>query len=756
MVSHSDSALALAAHGFRVFPLKADSKLPAVKAWPDIATDDAETIRALWADMPAANVGIYTNAYRDRHMCVVDIDMKNGNNGLDEFMRLADEHGGDIPVTRTVISTTGGIHLYFTTPFPIKSGAGELAPGIDTRGSGGYVVAPGATLGGKSYVLGNHADIAECPEWLLKILPKKTDKPKERSAAVLSFPVNIDAATRRAVDYLENQAPLGVRGARDTPTYVVACKVKDFGLDESACLEVMLEHWNDRCAPPWVPDELKVKVANAYRYGQEAPGVAAPEGQFDPLPDEPEGKKPPLVLDVKAPMEAARKFAATAYPAADGRDCTLVHHRGAFYAWDRSRYVEAEPAAIRSKVYGFLGGAYVRQRDGSELEPFQPNQNRVGHVIDALQAAVHIDARLEAPAWLDGRNVPAGELIACRNGLLHVPTRTLTPHTAAFFNVNALSFDYDEHAPEPRQWLDFLHSIWPDDNEARDCLQEIVGYLLTHDTSQQKLFLLIGPKRSGKGTIGRVVAELVGTDNAVGPTLGSLATQFGVAPLIGKQVAVIADARLGGRADQHAIAERLLSVSGEDAVTVDRKFRDPYTGKLSTRFLIMSNELPRLADASGALSSRFIIVTMRNSFIGREDPGLTARLLGELPSIFNWALEGLRRLQQRGYFVPPSSSREAVEDLEALTSPIGAFIKECCELDPAAETDTDGMFNAWRQWCGEQGRDRPGSKASFGRDLLAALPALKKAQPRRGDGSRHRVYVGIKLLVDEWGQPVKP
>src|SRR3984893_1143102 len=118
------------------------------------------------------------------------------------------------------------------------------------------------------------------------------------------------------------------------------------------------------------------------------------------------------------------------------------------------------------------------------------------------------------------------------------------------------------------------------------------------------MFLIVGPKRSGKGTIARVLTSIVGLDSSVAPTLAGLGMNFGLAPLIGKRVAIISDARLGGRADQHVIAERLLSITGEDAITIDRKYRDAWTGRLQTRFLILSNELLRLADASGTLASR--------------------------------------------------------------------------------------------------------------------------------------------------------
>jgi putative DNA primase/helicase len=220
------------------------------------------------------------------------------------------------------------------------------------------------------------------------------------------------------------------------------------------------------------------------------------------------------------------------------------------------------------------------------------------------------------------------------------------------------------------------------------------------------------------------------TANSVAPTLAGIGTNFGLAPLIGKRVAIVSDARLGSRADQHAIAERLLSITGEDAITVDRKYLPAWTGQLQTRFIIISNELPRLADASGALSSRFIVLLLENSFYGREDQTLAARLLKELPGILNWAITGWYRLISFGHFTQPKSALEAVQQLEDLGSPIGAFIREKCEIGAGRTATIDQLFGAWCQWCQEQGRDKPGTKQTFGRDLRAACPGLS-VRPKR-------------------------
>ena len=65
--------------------------------------------------------------------------------------------------------------------------------------------------------------------------------------------------------------------------------------------------------------------------------------------------------------------------------------------------------------------------------------------------------------------------------------------------------------------------------------------------------------------------------------------------------AIVSDARISGRSDAKVVVERLLSISGEDSLTIDRKYKEPWTGRLPTRFLVLTNELPKLTDSSGAL-----------------------------------------------------------------------------------------------------------------------------------------------------------
>jgi putative DNA primase/helicase len=116
--------------------------------------------------------------------------------------------------------------------------------------------------------------------------------------------------------------------------------------------------------------------------------------------------------------------------------------------------------------------------------------------------------------------------------------------------------------------------------------------------------------------------------------------QFGPASLIGKRVAMISDARINKRANLYRISERLLSITGEDTQTIDRKYLSPWTGRLQVRFIVLSNELPEFDENSDALAGRFITVQLTRSFYGHEDLGLITKLLAELPGIFNWSIAG--------------------------------------------------------------------------------------------------------------------
>jgi putative DNA primase/helicase len=435
---------------------------------------------------------------------------------------------------------------------------------------------------------------------------------------------------------------------------------------------------------------------------------------------------------------------------------TLRSWRGGWMRWESSHWGDIEERELRAYIYRKLELAQYDTDAGPKA--WKPNRHKVADVLAAFAAVAHLPESVDSPSWLvrsgphgpQTGTYPAWEIVACANGLLHVGTRELLDPTPHYFNRVAVPFDYDPDAPEPGLWFRFLKELWADDPDSIAALQEFFGYVLSGRTDLHKILLMVGPTRSGKGTIARVLTALIGKGNAAGPTLASLGSNFGLSPLLGKPLAVVSDARLGG-ANVHQVVERLLSVSGEDMLTVDRKYRDPWTGKLQTRFVVLSNELPRFGDASGAIARRFVVTTMHKSFLGHENTRLTAELLTELPGILAWALDGLDRLATSSAFTEPASSVDAITALQDLVSPTAAFVRDSCTTGAGIEISVADLYTSWKAWCEDNGH-KASSVQTFGRDLRAVVPQLRIQRPWNDDRTRAiRRYAGITLNAAHTG-----
>ena len=287
-------------------------------------------------------------------------------------------------------------------------------------------------------------------------------------------------------------------------------------------------------------------------------------------------------------------------------ELVLRHWRGGWWVWTTTHWIEIEERLVRKALYVFTEHAVfidektkkILQRSPfvdiapEDLKPWAPNRHRMADLGDVLAAISYLATHMRTPSWLQPDDcAPNAELVSCKNGLLNIATRSLRPHTPTLFNTTSVPFDYEPGAPLPTRFLTFLNELWPDDQASKDALQEFFGYVISGRTDLHKILLMIGPTLPAREFSRSYLKDLVGDGNYCGPSLASLATQFGMWPLIGKPLAIVSDARLGGK-NTHQVVERLLSISGEDMLTVDRKFLDPWTGTLPTRFLVISNELP--------------------------------------------------------------------------------------------------------------------------------------------------------------------
>lgn len=465
-----------------------------------------------------------------------------------------------------------------------------------------------------------------------------------------------------------------------------------------------------------------------------------------------------LILSKETPYQSAQQYVDDRYRD-EARRLLLRHWSGCWYRWADGCYHEADTDEFRPGLWSYLDGAKrygnADKDGGAKLTAYSPKRNDVAELEAAIQGlpSLCVPRSVELPAWI-GADEPAGPLIPLENGLLSV-SRYLTgdgdevlPHSPDYFALHKLPLPYDPGAECPT-WDRFLEEVFEGDVERIESLHEWVGYNLTTETRYQKLMVLYGVPRSGKSTVSRIMAALVGPRNVAHPTLRDLTETYGLWGLHGKLSAIIGDGC--NVKDAMPLVERLKGIVGEDTVTIQRKYLPPVECRLKCRFTIVMNDLPRFPDASAAIMKRVLLIPFNKSFAGSEDWDLEAKLRAELPGVLNRCLDGLRRLTDRGGFVQCQAGNEALGEMDKMTGGAKAFALDSCLVGDDYEMLKCDLIVGYKSWCERERREQMGQTAFF-RQLYSAFPGLKdhRTRPRDESGKQRNVekIKGIRLTDD--------
>lgn len=433
----------------------------------------------------------------------------------------------------------------------------------------------------------------------------------------------------------------------------------------------------------------------------------------------------------------------------------LAYHRSQYHWWTGTHWTAVANDVLEHFVSRwFENTTHTVVRQGQQIQsPFPVNSDTLSNLLRAIRNQVIVNDKVNTNTWLSpqpGDPLPT-DIVPMQNGLFNTATRELMPSTPRYFAMHAVSFAYD---PDARMSMlpTFLRSVFGLDVERFNLAQEMIGYVCTPMMQYQKMFNLIGPPRSGKGTIARLIEQLVGEQNYGSTSLSALANDFGLDGIVDKPVVVLGDAAFAGGNKSRQALENLLGIIGEDAMTINPKQKRMYTAKLPCRFVLLANDLPVLPDAAGALRSRWLVLRFTETFMGREDRELGDKLAAELPGIFNWAMDGLDRLRLRGDFVQPQLGIEDLDIVTRMASPETVFVQECCVVsrDPDVRESTDDLYQAACNWCLEAGV-RPWTKLEFGKALRRTPNAQHIARgrlPRDAEGRQPSATVGIQLTQE--------
>ena len=372
-------------------------------------------------------------------------------------------------------------------------------------------------------------------------------------------------------------------------------------------------------------------------------------------------------------------------------------------------------------------------------EPREAARLSSAKIVAAVLSLAQSDERLSLPAsaWDADRfalNTPEG-IVDLRTGRLRGRGGWVDDF---FTQVTRIS---PAAGPCPT-WRDFIDAVFVGDAETIEFVQRLLGYLLSADRSEQKVFFFFGLGANGKSTLIDLVAWILGTYALKMPAAVLMQSNIDrhpteLAQLRGKRLAVSSELDEG----QFWAESRIKELTGDEVLTARFMRQDFFEFVMTQTHVIVGNYKPRLRGGDAALARRFVLVPFLAKFEGAErDPEMLTKLRSEAPAILAWMVEGAVKWRGSGLQIPASVTLASREYL-AENDDIALWLAECCLLVPDARAKASQLYESFASWIKARGQHAPSARL-FG-DRMGALPGVTKLQ---SNGIR---YVGVRLTEDE-------
>ena len=360
--------------------------------------------------------------------------------------------------------------------------------------------------------------------------------------------------------------------------------------------------------------------------------------------------------------------------------------------------------------------------------------------------------------------------IAIRGGLIDPKTLTFEPASPSHHVTARIDCDYDSAAQCPL-WLQMMNAMFCDRNEI-ECsntirlIQELLGCALIMEKSKalSRALVLHGVSNTGKTDLIKTLSGLL-TDNPISTPLAALDTAHGLMEFMRNAPWILHEAFDSQKWHFSAIVKSILS---GDPVQINVKNGAISTRRIRQPVIWGTNVPPQFKEATRAIINRMIVVSCYTVFdpkvpIGvaklAQDTGFSEPsemiLAKEKPGLLNWALTGLRRALERGYFATTAEMDETLETVRTDSNIVAGFLDECATYSPGYMISTSDFCAAFSVYWGEtKGEDRHiPSNESIGRALVAYGDPRIACDSKALRDNKHRYYAGLHLNgigLDYW------
>jgi len=571
--------------------------------------------------------------------------------------------------------------------------------------------------------------------------------------------------------WVSEAAPVAVEHQDGDSTLLkVAGYAHDRGIPLPEAQQILWEHYNPRCEPPWSAEQQPLfdqTIEHSYNYARSVAGCKTAKAEFTALGAIPEPiggweanskiNDPVVVtapkvnhdgeiigsdrldkpaaevllgnLDLKSShYDLARAFDGIMY-----NGVRLIRSEKTFYISNLRCYDEIADEVIKSMIQKF----YFK---------FKPADSFVRGVLASLSDLVHV-TRLKNGMWLSDPYRDGSHVMVFKNGTVDLSKtpHILETHTHDFFTRNQVDYNWVIGATCP-VYDSFVRSAFPNDEKMIQMLLEWFGYCMTPSIDLQKFALWIGLPRTGKGVLAKILTLLVGMENVCSPTLASITKDGVLHTMANKKVALIPDAHNVAKGLRDSVISMLKAITGGDAQSYHVMYKGVHTSYITSKFTMSTNGMPDFPDPSGALSHRMLAFTFNESFAGKEDFALFDKLEKEIEGIAQKAVAAYVQLRANGgVFTESDASKLEREDIKEDMFPLAHFVDTVCTLSDDSIATIDELFSAYKFYCDLEGINLPLTKHGMSKMLRNSSLGLKKVRAEAKAGNSVRAFKGIRV-----------
>ncbi len=387
-----------------------------------------------------------------------------------------------------------------------------------------------------------------------------------------------------------------------------------------------------------------------------------------------------------------------------GQDLRYAGHVGTWLIWDGGRWQVDETDEVERRAKRVIDDLYhevpgLPDRERADLLAHAKASQRG----PALREMVRL-ARSEPGVRIRPDELDADPwVLNVANGTVDLQIGTLRPHRREDLLTKLTPVVYDPHAVCPR-WLAFLDRVLGGKPELIAFIQRFVGYTLTGLTREQALLLLHGRGANGKSTFLEVLLRLLG-DYGVPSDFATFLThqhdrvRNDIAALKGARMVTAVEAEEGRRLNESLIKQ----VTGGDTISARYLHQEFFSFQPAFKLFLATNHLPVITGTDTGIWRRVLLLPFAVTIPDHEqDKDLKAKLLGELPGILSWAVQGCLEWQGMGLAVP-SEVRAATQSYRTDMDHVGRFLAECCRSTQGGKVAARALYERYRMWCEQEG-----------------------------------------------------